>query len=92
MTYTQFTKIGRFGCDECYDQFAERLDPLFRRIHGTTDHAGKIPKRNGGLIHDKRQIESLKKHLKLLIEREEFEEAAKLRDQIRELEEKVSGQ
>lgn len=92
LTYTQFTKIGRFGCDECYDQFAERLDPLFRRIHGTTDHAGKIPKRNGGLIHDKRQIESLKKHLKLLIEREEFEEAAKLRDQIRELEEKVSGQ
>lgn len=92
MTYSQFRKIGRFGCEQCYDKFSDRLEPLFRRIHGTTVHVGKIPKRSGGRMHDKRELERMKKELKTLIEQEEFEQAAKLRDQIREMEKKVAGQ
>lgn len=90
LTYSQFSKIGRFGCSECYKHFSGRLDPLFRRVHGTTEHAGKIPKRRGGQIHYKREVEQLKRDLHVLIENEEFEQAAKLRDQIRELEKKLS--
>lgn len=90
LTYSQFSKVGRFGCSDCYQQFSERLDPLFRRVHGTTVHAGKIPKRSGGRIQYKREIGQLKTKLQQLIEQEEFEQAAELRDQIRELEKKIS--
>lgn len=91
LTYSQFSKIGRFGCSACYQRFGERLDPLLKRVHGNTVHVGKVPKRSGGLIQFKREIERLKKELLLTIEREEFERAAKLRDKIRDLEKKLAG-
>ncbi|MCD1261918.1 UvrB/UvrC motif-containing protein [Paenibacillus athensensis] len=91
LTYSQFSKLGRFGCDCCYESFSERLDPLFKRVHGNTVHVGKVPKRTGGLIQHKRELELLKKEMMSSIEREEFEQAAKLRDQIRGLEKKMSG-
>jgi protein arginine kinase activator len=91
MTYAQFSKLGKFGCSRCYKHFADRLDPLFRRVHGTAKHAGKIPKRSGGQVHYKREIEHLKRELQWLVEKEEFEQAAKIRDRIRDLEKKISG-
>lgn len=89
LTYAQFSKLGRFGCSECYQQFAERLDPLLKRVHGNTKHIGKVPKRSGGIIKDKRRMEQLRADMAKAIELEEFEEAAALRDQIKELERKV---
>lgn len=90
LTYTQFSKVGRFGCSSCYKYFDDKLDPLFKRVHGSTFHTGKVPKRSGGLIKYKREIENLKKELLLRIDKEEFEEAAQLRDVIRDLEKKVA--
>jgi protein arginine kinase activator len=90
LTYSQFSKVGRFGCSSCYKYFDEKLDPLFKRVHGSTIHTGKVPKRSGGLIKHKRDIECLKKELANRIENEEFEVAAKLRDEIRELEKRVA--
>lgn len=92
LTYAQFSKIGRFGCSDCYKYFDERLDPMFRRIHGNTVHSGKIPKRSGGMIQHKREIEDLKRELHRRIEEEQFEEAATLRDRIRELERKIASE
>jgi protein arginine kinase activator len=93
LTFQQFAKIGRFGCSNCYSAFLHQLDPVLRRLHsGNTVHKGKIPKRMGGSIHVKKQIESLRVELKELIASEEFESAAKLRDQIRELEASLSVQ
>jgi protein arginine kinase activator len=89
LTYAQFSKLGRFGCSSCYTHFSERLDPLIKRVHGNTGHVGKVPKRTGGLIQYKREIELLKKELLYSIEHEEFEYAATVRDQIRELEKKL---
>jgi protein arginine kinase activator len=86
MTFSQFKQVGKFGCAVCYETFNDRLDPIFRRVHaGNVKHNGKIPKRQGGYLHKKKQLEDLKAHLKKLVENEEFEEAAKIRDQIREL-------
>jgi protein arginine kinase activator len=90
LTYSQFSKVGRFGCSSCYEAFSERLDPLLRRIHGNTVHAGKVPKRTGGRIKYKKEVEDLKKELALKIESEEFEQAARVRDQIRELEKRMA--
>lgn len=91
LTYTQFGKLGRFGCSSCYTYFSDRLDPIFKRVHGNVVHVGKVPKRAGGRIRYKREVEKLKHKLKSLVEREEFEEAAKVRDQIRDLERKLAG-
>ena len=92
LTYSQFSKLGRFGCSSCYLHFSERLDPLFKRVHGNIGHAGKVPKRSGGLIKHKREVEGLKKDLLQHIVQEEFEQAATVRDQIRDLEKKLTEQ
>lgn len=92
MTYSQFSKLGRFGCSSCYKYFDSRLDPLFKRVHGNTVHTGKIPVRVGGEIRTKRQVEDLKRRLQESISHEEFETAAQLRDQIRELEKQIKAQ
>lgn len=86
MTYTQFSKIGRFGCSNCYSAFSNHLNPLIKRIHGNVTHSGKIPKRSGGKIQKKRQLDQLRLDLQMAISSEEFEKAAQIRDRIRELE------
>lgn len=90
LTYTQFGKLGRFGCSSCYKYFSEKLEPLLKRVHGNTTHVGKVPKRSGGKIKQQREIEKLKRELQSRIEQEEFESAAQIRDQIRELERKTA--
>ncbi|MCA1321942.1 UvrB/UvrC motif-containing protein [Bacillus tianshenii] len=91
MTFAQFTKIGRFGCSECYRTFEDKMQPILKRFHsGNTMHAGKIPKRIGGSMHVRKEIDTLKEELKELILQEEFESAANIRDKIRELEKKLS--
>jgi protein arginine kinase activator len=89
MTYAQFSKVGRFGCGLCYKHFAERLSPLIKRVHGNTTHVGKVPKRAGHCLQMRRRIDQLKRELQALIEQEEFETAAKMRDEIRELEKQL---
>lgn len=89
MTYEQFTRVGRFGCAHCYKSFEAKLDPILKRVHsGNQAHAGKIPQRIGGGIQLQRKIDALKQELKQYIEKEEFEKAAELRDEIRALEQR----
>jgi protein arginine kinase activator len=90
MTYAQFSKSGRFGCSDCYEFFGDRLDPLFRRIHGNTQHIGKVPERTGGKIKVRKELEQLKAALQQYVAKEEFEKAAEIRDRIRALEQKIA--
>jgi protein arginine kinase activator len=92
LTYAQFGQIGRFGCSSCYPTFKERLLPLFRRIHGSTQHAGKVPQRKGGMIKVRRDIDALRRKLQACVAREEFEDAAMVRDEIRKLEACLNGE
>ncbi|MBR2568944.1 MAG: UvrB/UvrC motif-containing protein [Paenibacillus sp.] len=86
LSFEQFSKMGRFGCDECYQAFRPRLDPILKRVHGNVVHVGKIPKRGGVAMNQRRELEDLRKKLQESIELEQFEVAAELRDRIRELE------
>jgi protein arginine kinase activator len=91
LTYADFKKIGRLGCGECYNIFRKYLAPLLKRIHGSSQHVGKSPlkakvKPAGGVPKKKADLQELKAQLQKLIEKEAFEEAARLRDQIREIE------
>ncbi|MCG7410669.1 UvrB/UvrC motif-containing protein [Paenibacillus sp. ACRRX] len=91
LTFSQFSKMGRFGCDECYKSFGSRLDPLLKRVHGNIIHVGKIPKRNGIVLQRKRELDELREKLQECIRMEQFEEAAQLRDHIRMLEKELTG-
>lgn len=89
MLYSNFKETGRLGCAECYTAFQFQLRPLLRRIHGDTRHRGKHPSRGGEGAARTRQIQPLHDELQRAVEREDFEKAATVRDEIRRLE---SGQ
>ena len=87
MTYDDFRKVGRLGCAECYLTFKRSLGGLLKRIHGSPLHLGKSPVRLLKAAKGaKTELLDLKRKLERAIDEEEFEEAARLRDQIRRLE------
>ncbi|OUM95100.1 MAG: hypothetical protein A9Z00_12260 [Thermobacillus sp. ZCTH02-B1] len=90
LTYSQFSKVGRFGCSDCYRYFSGKLDGLLKRVHGNTVHVGKVPQRAGRMIRSRREIDRLKRELQERIAREDFESAARIRDRIRELERRLA--
>jgi len=90
LTYADFKKIGRLGCAECYSAFKKYLRPLLKRIHGSSQHVGKSPLKVAKALKKKIDLQELRNRLQKAIEKEEFEEAAEIRDQIRELEKKSS--
>ena len=86
LTYQDFKRIGRLGCSECYATFSKYLSPLLKKIHGSTQHLGKSP--HLVVPKEKKKIDLMELRMKLqqAINKEEFEEAARLRDKIKELE------
>jgi len=90
LTYSDFKRRGRLGCSECYNAFQSKLTPLLKRIHGSEHHVGKVPMKapKGIKTETVSKLQQLRLKLKRAIAIEEFEEAAKLRDQIRDLEAK----
>jgi protein arginine kinase activator len=83
---SDISRSGKVGCAQCYDTFSDMLTPYIKRIHGSTEHTGKIPSDAGAEIKSKRQLVQLREELKKAIENQEFEKAAELRDKIKELE------
>ncbi len=93
LTYGDFSKHGRLGCGRCYDTFRNKIDPLLERIHGSSVHSGKVAgsksrqdagnEKESGRIQE---IERLRGELQSLVVQELFEEAAEVRDRIKELE------
>ncbi|MBF7096417.1 UvrB/UvrC motif-containing protein [Alkalibacter mobilis] len=85
MTYEFFKKHGKFGCEHCYDAFEPMIAPMIKRMHGKNVHTGKMIKNGNEDLVRKREIEDLDRQLKIAVEKEEYEEAAILRDKIKEL-------
>lgn len=88
LTYIDFKKIGRLGCGECYTTFKKYIGPLLRRIHGSGQHMGKSPLKVTKGLKNKIDLHDLRLKLQNAIELEAFEEAARIRDQIKEFESK----
>jgi len=82
MSFADITKSGKVGCGKCYETFKNELTPNVMRIHGTAKHTGKIPKDRSLYINAKRKIGELNIKLKKMIEEQNFEEAAVIRDEI----------
>lgn len=87
LTFADFRRLGHLGCDQCYDTFNVELEPLLRRIHGSTGHTGKVPHgAKHGSVRKERELMRLQEELHRAVVNEEYEKAAELRDHIRELE------
>lgn len=92
MNYDEFTKVGKFGCAECYNVFGPLIEEHMKKLHGNSLHRGKTYRNpNGKAIKDVNEantIEILTAKLKEAIKFENFEEAAKLRDEIKSMKER----
>ena len=87
-TFADLKRSGKVGCAECYETFASELAPTVRSIHGTQKHTGRSPESLASETQKKKKLEALQKAMKAAVEAQEYEEAARLRDEIRALEQK----
>ncbi len=83
--YSQFKKTGFLGCPECYRAFAEPLREVLKRIHGAVRHQGKIPAGADAELKSQRAAQ-LKGELDRAVREERYEQAAEIRNRMKELE------
>ena len=84
--FVEFRNHGRLGCPHDYDAFKEDLLPLLESVHGDTRHAGKSPRRLPTAKGAQLELAQLRRKLQQFVTDEKYEEAARIRDRIKELE------
>jgi len=84
--YNKLQENSQLGCPACYQAFRRQLLPMLRRYHGGVSHLGKLPKSLGPTAALRRETTRLKELLAQAIAAENYEEAARIRDSIRDLE------
>lgn len=86
MTYEEFTKVGKFGCAECIGVFEPLIGDNMKKLHGSDRHTGKKYKKEKEQEKQTRQnIKTLRMKLEEAVMLENFEAAAKYRDEIRKM-------
>lgn len=85
ISLAEFRASGRFGCPEDYRVFREALVPLLEKIQHGPRHVGSVPTRAGEELQRENELIRLRRELERAVQREEYEEAASLRDRIRKL-------
>ncbi|MCD6405404.1 MAG: UvrB/UvrC motif-containing protein [Planctomycetes bacterium] len=91
ITYLEFQSKGRFGCPNDYEVFSKLVEPLLDKIHGSTRHVGKRPAGTPPPADKGASLSALKSALETAVKAERYEDAAKIRDEIRSLKDKESG-
>lgn len=84
-TLSQFVKSGKLGCPQCYKAFREQLTPMLQQIHGRVQHAGRKPLNDEAAQQRRAVCDRLSRQLEQAVAMEDFETAAVLRDQLRQL-------
>jgi protein arginine kinase activator len=84
--FGEFRNSGRLGCPHDYEAFRDQLVPLLENIHGEARHCGKAPRREPRARQVRAELAHLRKQLQQAVNRENYEEAARLRDKIKNLE------
>jgi protein arginine kinase activator len=85
MTQTTFRKTGRLGCGACYQTFGEGMDQLLKAMHKGVRHTGRVPAWAKVVGRDNDRVEDLRVRLEEAVAAERYEEAGRLRDEIRQL-------
>lgn len=89
ISYEEFGRTGRLGCSFCYQSFDKLLTPLIKRVQRDICHVGKVPRSAPPEVKRTLELRELYERLRKSIQSETFEEAAKLRDQIQQMETKI---
>lgn len=93
-SFDEIAHSGKVGCAECYHTFYEKLMPSIQRIHGNTRHCGKRPTLEKALrvqpetkmtVPPENLLDKKRKEMQIAIEKQDFEQAAVLRDEIKAL-------
>jgi protein arginine kinase activator len=84
--YMEFRAEGRLGCPHDYVVFRTGLEPLLQRIHRAARHVGKSPRHGGHHAARLAELVTLRQQLRAAVEAEAYEEAARLRDLLRQKE------
>ncbi len=79
-------RVRRFGCGACYETFGEEVEGMLRGLHKGRNHVGKVPRGQMERHQRNQRLEQLRSRLEHAIATENYEEAAGLRDEIREIE------
>lgn len=90
MTFGEFRKKRQLGCSECYSEFAEPLKKLYPDVFSRR-HTGRTPARAGGDGGVAQNIERLMRELQSAIDEENYERAAQVRDEVRQLRARAEG-
>lgn len=93
MSWAEFRRLGRFGCERCYQEFGNHVERLVSAIQGTTQHTGRKASKNQKASPVFAEIEKkrLRQELLKAIQREEYEKAARIRDDLRKYEERTES-
>jgi len=87
LTFREFQTKGHLGCPNDYSAFAAALTPLIERAHeGATHHVGKVPPTAGEGVTRETGLLRLRRTLQEAIDDEDYERAARVRDEIKTLE------
>lgn len=78
-------KTGEVGCPQCYENFAEQLEPVLRAAHTALRHRGRVPHRNDAREALRAELQTKRALLRTALKMENYEEAAELRDEIKKL-------
>ncbi len=89
ISYEEFGRTGRLGCSQCYQSFEKLLNPLIKRVQRDLKHVGKIPQKATPDVKRAFELRELQEQLRKSIQSETFEEAARIRDLIQQLENKT---
>lgn len=98
-TFDDYLEKGLFGCPNCYNAFSDRIDTLLTKIHGKNRHLiqknnskesitekVKTNKSQNSDVSKITNLDVLRNLLSLSVKEERYEDAAKLRDRIKDLE------
>ncbi len=86
-TLDDLKRVRRFGCSDCYATFSDEVAQMVRGMHKGTSHIGKVPEGLMAVQFRNQRIEELRSRLEQAITSESYEEAAGIRDEIRNLDE-----
>lgn len=85
-SFSDVRRAGKVFCAKCYDTFAAELEPTIHSLYGKAVHMGRAPAKKAAARDKQNRLIRLKNELRAAIEQEKFEDAARLRDEIKALE------
>lgn len=91
LSIVQIKEMTRAGCARCYETFRDDFLEFAESYHKATQHLGKVPSTADQMARKEAELQRLKDYLEVVVKKEDYEEAAQIRDRIKRLEESLRG-